>query len=174
MINNSKGVWFFGLAGSGKTFASNILRKKFHNSFIIDGHEVRKHISFDLGYSFLDREIQLERLFGLSQVVLSNKLYPICSSVLMTNKIFEKCKSQNIKVLKIDRSYSQIKKIRKIYALNNNVVGKDIEQPLINTERIFNDGTFKFEEAIIDLLNIRLGTQSKQSVFQKIHLNNYN
>ena len=173
MINNSKGVWFFGLAGSGKTFASNILRKKFHNSFIIDGHEVRKHISFDLGYSFLDREIQLERLFGLSQVVLSNKLYPICSSVLMTNKIFEKCKSQNIKVLKIDRSCSQIKKIRKIYTLNNNVVGKDIEQPLINTERIFNDGTFKFEEAIIDLLNIRLGAQSKQSVFQNIPLNNY-
>ena len=71
MINNFKGVWFFGLAGSGKTFASNILRKKFHNSFIIDGQEVRKHISFDLGYSFLDREIQLERLFGLSQVVLT-------------------------------------------------------------------------------------------------------
>ena len=40
-----KGIWLYGLAGSGETFTSHILNKKLDNSFIIDGDEVRKHIS---------------------------------------------------------------------------------------------------------------------------------
>ena len=143
-----KGVWFFGLLGSGKTFASRILNKKLYNSFIIDGDEVRKHVSFDLGYSKIDRNKQLERLIGLNRIVLRNKLFPICSSVIMTEKISEDCKNENIKVLQILRSFDQIQKVRKIYDLDHNVVGKDIKQPEIITDKIFNDGTFNFDNLI--------------------------
>jgi len=142
-----KGVWFFGLSGSGKTFASRILNKKLDNSFIIDGDEVRKHVSFDLGYSKIDRNKQLERLIGLNKIVLRNKLFPICSSVIMTEKISEACKNENIKVLQILRSFDQIQKVRKIYDLDHNVVGKDIKQPEIITDKIFNDGNvFLFKD----------------------------
>ena len=121
-----KGIWFFGLSGSGKTFASQILNNKLKNSFIIDGDEVRKNISFDLGYSLIDREKQLERLLGLNRIVIRNNLIPITSSVLMTERIFQKCKKENIKVVKIVRSFDQIKKVRKI----------------------INDGNFHFERSI--------------------------
>ena len=140
-----KGIWFYGLAGSGKTFSSYILKKKLDNSFLIDGDEVRKHISFDLGYSIFDREKQIERLIGFNRLVLKNNFFPICSSVLMNEKIFKQCKDENIKVIKIVRSFDQIKKIRKIYETDKYVVGKDIKDNEIYSEKIFNDGTYNFQ-----------------------------
>ena len=38
MINKKyKGVWFYGISGSGKTQASKYLKKKIKNSIILDG-----------------------------------------------------------------------------------------------------------------------------------------
>ena len=54
------GIWFFGLAGAGKTFASQICGNLIDRSFLIDGDDVRKFVSFDLGYSEIDREIQIK------------------------------------------------------------------------------------------------------------------
>ena len=51
-----KGLWFVGLAGVGKTYASNYFIKKIKNSVKVDGDEVRKYISFDLGYGIEDRK----------------------------------------------------------------------------------------------------------------------
>ena len=52
------------LSGIGKTFASKI-SKKVKNYFIIDGHYIRKLISYDLGYTEADRIIQLKRVLDL-------------------------------------------------------------------------------------------------------------
>ena len=65
-----KGIWFFGLSGSGKTFASNILRKNIKNSVIIDGDKVRKYISSDLNYTKKDRSIQIQRVLGLAKFLI--------------------------------------------------------------------------------------------------------
>ena len=51
MKKNFKGIWFYGISGSGKSFASKYLNKIKKNSIIIDGDFVRKHISFDLNYT---------------------------------------------------------------------------------------------------------------------------
>ena len=61
---NSNGIWFFGRAGAGKTFASRVCKKIIDNAFIIDGDDVRELISFDLGFSKSDREIQIKNLFS--------------------------------------------------------------------------------------------------------------
>ena len=67
-----KGIWFYGLSGSGKTLLSNTIKKKFKKIFIIDGDKVRKNISFDLSYSQKDRDIQVKRIFGLCKIVLES------------------------------------------------------------------------------------------------------
>ena len=56
-----KGLWFFGMSGSGKTFASNYIKKFAIGSFLIDGDEIREKISFDLGYTLKDRKIQVKK-----------------------------------------------------------------------------------------------------------------
>ena len=63
----------------------------------------------------------------------------------MTEKILKQCKNENIKVIKIVRSFDQIKKIRKIYDSDKYVFGKDIKENEIYSEKIFNDGTYNFK-----------------------------
>ncbi len=65
-----KGIWFYGLSGSGKTYASNFLFKKVKNSILLDGDLLRKMVSFDLGYSKKDRLMQNKRVFGIAKIAM--------------------------------------------------------------------------------------------------------
>ena len=124
----SKGLWFFGLSGSGKTYLSNKISKKIKNSFIIDGDEVRKFISFDLGYKKSDRIQQNKRVLGIAKIVMKNGYYPIISSVYLDPKIFLEAKKKKIRVINVLASDSRIN--RKL--LNKkNIVGKSIKQAKI-------------------------------------------
>ncbi|MDC3296240.1 adenylyl-sulfate kinase, partial [Candidatus Pelagibacter sp.] len=77
----SKGLWFFGLSGSGKTYLSKKISSKIKKSFLIDGDVVRDLISFDLGYKKSDRIKQNKRVLGIAKIVIKNGYYPIISSV---------------------------------------------------------------------------------------------
>ncbi len=126
-----KGLWLFGLSGSGKTYLSNKISKKIKNSFIIDGDEVRKFISFDLGYKKSDRIQQNKRVLGIAKIVMKNGYYPIISSVYLDPKIFLEAKKKKIRVINVLASDSRIN--RKL--LNKkNIVGKSIKQPKIACE----------------------------------------
>ena len=145
---NSNGMWFFGLAGSGKTFASQICAQFIEKAFLIDGDEVRKLISFDLGYSSPDRKVQIKRVFGLAQIAISNYQFPIISTVTMTEEICQNCSQVGIEVLQIIRPITQLHSVRRIYATDQNVVGKDIHQIELNTNKLYNSGGPEFEEAL--------------------------
>ena len=69
-----KGIWFFGLSGSGKTFLSKKLKKKIKNSFLIDGDEVRKYLSSDLDYTTESRILQCRRLYGIAKISLAIRI----------------------------------------------------------------------------------------------------
>ena len=97
----SKGIWLFGLSGSGKTYLSKKLLKKKKNSFLIDGDEFRRLISFDLGYKLSDRVKQNKRVMGLAKIVIKNGFYPIISSVYLDPKIFREAKINSIRVVNI-------------------------------------------------------------------------
>ena len=84
------GIWFFGLAGVGKTFATQICRNLIDRSFLIDGDEVRKFISFDLGYSESDREIQIKRVLGLAEIAIKNDRVPLVSTVTMSKEVSQR------------------------------------------------------------------------------------
>ena len=133
----SKGLWFFGLSGSGKTYLSKKISKKIKNSFIIDGDEVRKFISFDLGYKKSDRITQNRRVLGIAKIVMKNGYYPIISSVYLDPKIFLEARKKKIRVINVLASDSRIN--RKL--LNKkNIVGKSIKQEKINCEIFENNG----------------------------------
>lgn len=150
MFSSCSGVWFYGLAGSGKTFASDVVATMFDNSFIIDGDVIRKLISYDLSYTLEDRNIQLQRMVGLAELVIKNAQFPILSTVSMNSVVFEQCKVLGLEVVEILRPYDQIFLAREIlYKDRKNVVGKDIVQENLNTKRIFNDGSNEFKKLIL-------------------------
>jgi len=142
--NQRSGIWFYGLAGTGKTFASERCAQLVQDAFIIDGDVVRKFISFDLGYSKDDRNKQLKRVYGLATIALRNLNFPIISTVFMNKEIFKACKKVRIDVVQIERSLDQVYNSRSIYFDTSNVVGKDISLENLNTAKIFNSGDQSF------------------------------
>ena len=149
---NSNGIWFFGRAGAGKTFASQVCSKIIDNAFIIDGDDVRKLISFDLGFSKSDREIQIKRVMGLAEIALKNSQIPIVSTVTMSEGIHRRCEQLGIGVVNIIRPIDQLHKVREIYATQLNVVGKDIKEYASETINLYNNGTPEFEDEIKDFV----------------------
>lgn len=145
---NRNGIWFFGLAGSGKTFASKFCAELIENAFVIDGDVVRKFISYDLGYSSSDRIIQVDRVLGVAKIARINSQFPIASTVTMTDKTFQKCNQLSIEVVEITRPMSQIHQVREIYKENQNVVGKHIQQKNFNTKKLHNTGGEDFENTL--------------------------
>ena len=134
-----KGIWLYGLAGSGKSFISNYLFKKINNSILIDGDLVRKYISNDLGYTKKDREIQISRVLGISILSIKSKKFPIASTVYFNKKMKVVCLKNKILPFKVERKkFNRIVKTHKTYKNKNNVVGKDIFYEDFKTEKIIN------------------------------------
>jgi adenylylsulfate kinase-like enzyme len=150
MAKRVAGIWFYGLAGSGKTHASNLLAKKISQPYVIDGDAVRTLISFDLGYTLIERCTQIKRILGISKLTIQNEFFPIASSVFMTQQILNECRLNSIEVIEISRSRDQLHSNRKIYENNKNVVGKDIIQSELETTKMFNDGSDKFEREVLN------------------------
>lgn len=144
-----KGIWFYGLAGSGKTYASKLVAKTHPLAFIVDGDEVRKYVSLDLGYSIEDRKVQIKRILGLSIISINNGFFPIASSVLMSDEILTQCKKKFIKVIQINRSREQVLAHREIYMTSTQVVGNDIVQEQLDTPQLFNDGSLNFRQQVL-------------------------
>ena len=133
----SKGLWFFGLSGSGKTYLSKKISKQIKYPFIIDGDEVRKFISYDLGYKKSDRIKQNKRVLGLAKIVIKNGYYPIISSVYLDPEIFIQVKKIKIRIINVLRSK---KFTNQKLGNKKNIVGKSIRQPKLKCEIFNNNG----------------------------------
>lgn len=141
MRKDIKGIWLYGKSGSGKSFISKKLSKKIKNSFLIDGDEVRKFVSSDLGYKIKDRTIQNLRVLGIAKIAISNKVFPIISSVFLSEKSFTLAKKNKILILNVVSEMK--KKINQKLKNKNNVVGKDLHQPILNSLTIINKKNLK-------------------------------
>lgn len=131
--NTDKGLWLFGLSGSGKTFLSKRIFKNKKRSFIIDGDIVRDLISFDLGYKKSDRIKQNKRVLGIAKMVIKNGYYPIVSSVYLDPKISKNIKKNGIRIINVATNN---KRVNKKLLNKKNIVGKSIKQPKIKCEII--------------------------------------
>ena len=97
-----KGIWLFGLSGSGKTYLSKKIAKQIKNSFLIDGDQIRKWVSFDLGYNIRDRVTSSKRNLGLAKIAIANKQFPIISGVYLDPKVYRDICKSNIRMWKRD------------------------------------------------------------------------
>ena len=146
-----KGIWFYGLSGSGKSFASSVCKEFIPNAFVVDGDDVRKYVSTDLSYSKIDRKVQTNRILGISKIVIQNKMFPIISTVTMQSDLLVECNKLQIEVVLLSRPMDQIYQVREIYKSRSNVVGKDIILQKFDTTTLANDGTDKFEKRLREL-----------------------
>jgi adenylyl-sulfate kinase len=79
-------IWMTGLSGSGKSTLAGILKEKFEDDYdrfveILDGDEVRKGLSQDLGLSKEDREEHARRVSYLAKVLSRNGVISIVALI---------------------------------------------------------------------------------------------
>ena len=122
-MNKKKGIWFYGLSGSGKSYASILINKKIKNSIVIDGDDVRKNISFDLKYSKKDRNIQLKRMLGIGKIAINSNIFPLISTVWMNSTIIKSANKIGIKIIKVETNFNNLIETHKTYKKKKDVVG---------------------------------------------------
>ena len=128
-------VWIIGLSGSGKSYLARSICKKFKKKKIIwiDGDNVRKYITYDLGYSIKDRKKNSLTISNICKF-LENKGFIVVCSIL---SIFKDHQKRNRKIFKkyiqvyIKSNIEKLKKTnsKKIYSNKRNVVGVNIKFP---------------------------------------------
>ena len=78
-------VWLTGLSGSGKTIIARTLEHalKSMNRCVValDGDEIRRHLSPDLGFSKRDRELNVERVAYLSHILSRSGIITIVALI---------------------------------------------------------------------------------------------
>ena len=83
-------IWFTGLHGSGKSTIANklisILRKSNIKAELLDGDELRKTISSDLGYSLEERNKHMKRVADLCKTITNKGTMAIASVASPTEK----------------------------------------------------------------------------------------
>lgn len=79
-------IWMTGLPGSGKSTLAGVLKQRFENDYgrfveILDGDEIRKGLSRDLGLSREDREEHARRVSYLAKVLSRNGVISIVALI---------------------------------------------------------------------------------------------
>jgi adenylylsulfate kinase len=79
-------IWMTGLPGSGKSTLAGMLKEKFEDEYgrfveVLDGDEVRKGLSRDLGLSREDREEHARRVSYLAKVLSRNGVISIVALI---------------------------------------------------------------------------------------------
>jgi cytidine diphosphoramidate kinase len=126
-------IWIIGLSGSGKSFLAEKLKSKIKNSMIVDGDEVRKFITYKLGYSKKDRKQNSKVISDICAFLENQGINVICPIL----SIFTDHQKKNRKRFKkyfqiyIKSNIQNLKKrnSKKIYTNKKNVVGLDIKFP---------------------------------------------
>ena len=130
-------VWIIGLSGSGKSFLANKIYKKLINKrkkvIWIDGDDVRKYITYDLGYSIADRKKNSKLIADLCKF-LENKGFIVICSILSIFKDHQKINRKKFKKYLQIYIKSNLEKLKKknnnnVYQNKRNVVGKNITFP---------------------------------------------
>ena len=78
-------LWFTGLSGSGKSTLSEALATEFHRRGylveLLDGDEVRTHLSKGLGFSKEDRDINVRRIGWVARLLARNGVIAITAAI---------------------------------------------------------------------------------------------
>ncbi len=78
-------LWFTGLSGAGKSTIANIvvaeLERRGRNVELLDGDEVREHLSKGLTFSKEDRDINIRRIGWVAKVLARNGVVAVTAAI---------------------------------------------------------------------------------------------
>jgi adenylylsulfate kinase len=98
-------LWFTGLPCSGKTTISEIVEKELRerglNIEVLDGDEVRKNLSKDLGFSKEDRDTHIRRIGFLAKLLSRNGVATLAAFVSPYREIRDFLRSEILNFVEV-------------------------------------------------------------------------
>ncbi len=92
-------LWFTGLSGAGKStlahLAAEELRRRGHRVEVLDGDEVRTHLSKGLGFSKEDRDINIRRIGYVCKLLSRNGVVAISAAISPYREIRDEVRRQH-------------------------------------------------------------------------------
>jgi adenylylsulfate kinase-like enzyme len=127
-------IWIIGLSGSGKTYLSKKIFKKFKDKkILVDGDTVRKYITYKLKYTKQDREKNSLLISDLCKFLETQGFTVVCSilSIFKKHQKLNRNKFDNYFQIFLKTKLSKVKKRnnKNIYS-HSDVVGEKINFPL--------------------------------------------
>ena len=85
MAQSAPVLWFTGLSGAGKTtIATEVIHRLHHKGVraeLLDGDEIRSSLSSDLGFSRHDRDLQVQRIGWIANLLSRNNVVVLVSAI---------------------------------------------------------------------------------------------
>lgn len=85
MTDRGACLWFTGLSGAGKSTIANLviedLRSRGHRVELLDGDEVREHLSKGLGFSKEDRDENIRRIGYVAKLLARNGVIAVTAAI---------------------------------------------------------------------------------------------
>ena len=84
-MSNGFTLWFTGMSGAGKSTLANLvaeeLRARGHRVEVLDGDEIRTHLSKGLGFSKEDRDTNIRRIGYVAKLLSRNGVVAISAAI---------------------------------------------------------------------------------------------
>jgi len=92
-------LWFTGLSGSGKSTLANILVERLRTAGrpveLLDGDEVRTHLTSDLGFSKEDRDENIKRISFVAKLLARNGVVAITAAISPYREARDKARAES-------------------------------------------------------------------------------
>ncbi len=92
-------LWFTGLSGAGKSTLANLLaeelRQRGHRVEVLDGDEVRTHLSKGLGFSKEDRDTNIRRIGYVCKLLARNGVIAISAAISPYREVRDEIRAQH-------------------------------------------------------------------------------
>jgi len=98
-MNKGFTLWFTGMSGAGKSTLANLvaeeLRRRGHSVEVLDGDEIRTHLSKGLGFSKEDRDTNIRRIGYVARLLSRNGVVAISAAISPYRDVRDELRSQH-------------------------------------------------------------------------------
>lgn len=165
-MSNGFTLWFTGMSGAGKSTLANLLadelRARGHLVEVLDGDEIRTHLSKGLGFSKEDRDTNIRRIGYVARLLSRNGVIAISAAISPYRDVRDELRSQHERFFEV-YMHCTIEKLseRDVKGLYKKALAGEIKnftgisdpyEPPINPDLVLDSGTETVEQSIGKLI----------------------
>jgi len=165
-MSNGFTLWFTGMSGAGKSTLANLLadelRARGHLVEVLDGDEIRTHLSKGLGFSKEDRDTNIRRIGYVARLLSRNGVIAISAAISPYRDVRDELRSQHERFFEV-YMHCTIEKLseRDVKGLYKKALAGEIKnftgisdpyEPPVNPDLVLDSATETVEQSLGKLI----------------------